>query len=79
MGSTENNIRLKVIAAVKADGRLLSDVARQYGLSSKTVYLWVRESEQAPKQREAALLTEIAHLQQKIRLLNNELNAGHRC
>ncbi|GIU19365.1 MULTISPECIES: transposase [unclassified Shewanella] len=39
------NLNLKVINEVKNKGRLLSDVAKDYGLSTKTVYQIVNESE----------------------------------
>lgn len=73
MGIADNNLKLDVIAEVKVKGRLLSDVARQYGISAKAVYQWVRESDQQPQQREYALISEIAQLQKRIKQLNNEL------
>lgn len=39
------NLNLKVINEVKNKGRLLSDVAKDYGLSTKAVYQIVNESE----------------------------------
>ena len=39
------NLNLKVINEVKNKGRLLSDVAKDYGLSTKMVYQIVNESE----------------------------------
>ncbi|ABM26278.1 transposase [Shewanella sp. JNE10-2] len=73
MGIADNNLKLDVIAEVKVKGRLLSDVAHQYGISAKAVYQWVRESDQQPQQREYALISEIAQLQKRIKQLNNEL------
>ncbi|MFV0596381.1 transposase [Shewanella sp.] len=73
MGIANHSIKHDVIFEVKAKGRLLSDVARQYGISAKAVYQWVRESEQQPQQRECALMTEIAQLQKRIKQLNSEL------
>ncbi|PIW58720.1 transposase [Shewanella sp. CG12_big_fil_rev_8_21_14_0_65_47_15] len=73
MGIIDNSLKLNVISEVKVKGRLLSDVARQYGISAKAVYQWVRESDQQPQQRECALMGEIAQLQKKIKQLNNEL------
>lgn len=75
MDIADNSLRLEVIAEVKTNGRLLSDVARQYNISAKAVYQWVRESEQQPQQRESALMTEIAQLQRRIKQLSNELMA----
>lgn len=74
MGIAENSLKLHVITEVKVQGRLLSDVARQYGLSAKAVYQWVRESDLQPQQRECALMSEIAQLQKKIKQLNQELH-----
>lgn len=73
MGIINNSLKLNVISEVKVKGRLLSDVARQYGISAKAVYQWVRESDLQPQQRECALMGEIAQLQKKIKQLNNEL------
>ncbi|MCL1090704.1 transposase [Shewanella profunda] len=73
MGIADNNLKLDVITEVKVKGRLLSDVARQYGISAKAVYQWVRESDLQPQQREYALISEIAQLQKRIKQLNNEL------
>lgn len=73
MGIAENSLKLHVITEVKVQGRLLSDVARQYGLSAKAVYQWVRESDLQPQQREYALMSEIAQLQKRIKQLNHEL------
>lgn len=73
MGIAENSLKLYVITEVKVQGRLLSDVARQYGLSAKAVYQWVRESDLQPQQREYALMSEIAQLQKRIKQLNHEL------
>lgn len=69
----DNSLKLNVISEVKVKGRLLSDVARQYGISAKAVYQWVRESDLQPQQRESALMGEIAQLQKRIKQLNNEL------
>lgn len=73
MGIADNNLKLDVITEVKVKGRLLSDVARQYGISAKAVYQWVRDSDLQPQQREYALISEIAQLQKRIKQLNNEL------
>lgn len=75
MDIADHNLRLEVITEVKRNGRLLSEVARQYNLSAKAVYQWVRESEQQPQQRECALMSEIAQLQRRIKQLSHELMA----
>ncbi|MCL1075830.1 transposase [Shewanella dokdonensis] len=41
-----DTIRHQAIIEVTHHGRLLFDVARQYGLPTKTLYMWVRQSEQ---------------------------------
>ncbi len=64
---------LSIIHEVKNNGRLLSDVARQYGLSTKVVYQLVRQSEQQPASRTIVLKSEIAQLRNKIRQLTQEL------
>ncbi|QSX29549.1 MULTISPECIES: transposase [Shewanella] len=74
MNLDQDNLKLLLIAEVKARGRLLSDVAKEYGISSKTLYQWVRQSEQQPWQREQALHSEIALLQRRIRALSQELD-----
>ncbi|MCH1929454.1 transposase [Shewanella sp. A25] len=73
MSIAEHNLKQDVIFEVKVRGRLLSDVARQYGISAKAVYQWVRESDLKPQQRECALVNEIAQLQKRIKQLNSEL------
>ena len=75
MDIADHNLRLEVITEVKRNGRLLSEVARQYNVSAKAVYQWVRESEQQPQQRECALMSEIAQLQRRIKQLSHELMA----
>ncbi|MDF0533027.1 transposase [Shewanella yunxiaonensis] len=41
-----DTVRHQAVIEVTHHGRLLFDVARQYGLPTKTLYLWVRQSEQ---------------------------------
>ncbi len=73
MTEIKNQLNLNIIHEVKNNGRLLSDVARQYGLSTKVVYQLVRQSEQQPASRTIVLKSEIAQLRNKIRQLTQEL------
>lgn len=68
-----HNLNLSIIHEVKNNGRLLSDVARQYGLSTKVVYQLVRQNEQQPTNRSMVLKSEIAQLRIKIKQLTQEL------
>ncbi|MGI2175514.1 transposase [Shewanella ulleungensis] len=63
----------QVISEVKVHNRLLSDVAKQYGVSSKTVYKWVKHSESHKTEKRGAIVSEIALLQQKITQLSQQL------
>ncbi len=36
------DVRNAVMQAVKYEGRTAADVARQYGISSKSIYTWLR-------------------------------------
>lgn len=67
------NRNLNIIHEVKNNGRLLSDVAKQYGLSTKVVYQLVRQSEQQPTSRTIVLKSEITQLRNRIRQLTQEL------
>jgi transposase len=70
MNITEKSLKLRVITEVRSHGRLLSEVARQYGLSSKTVYRWLRESEHVhASKHQAAIRAEIARLQRQLQKL----------
>jgi len=37
-----SDIKQKVISAVRDDGKKVSDLATEYGVSTKTVYNWLR-------------------------------------
>ena len=63
----------QVISEVKVHNRLLSDVAKQYGVSSKTVYKWVKHSETRKAENRGAIVSEIALLQQRITQLSQQL------
>ncbi|PMG41638.1 hypothetical protein BCU91_10325 [Shewanella sp. 10N.286.52.B9] len=79
----------QVIAEVKQHNRLISDVAKQYCISAKTVYQWVKNKETAmtsktnaegvttrkrtQAKQKSALVSEIAHLQLKLSQLNQQL------
>ncbi|MDD8059981.1 MULTISPECIES: transposase [Shewanella] len=65
----------QVINEVKVHNRLLSDVAKQYGISAKTVYKWVKQSDTRKSETRGEIVSEIAHLQQKITQLSQQLQA----
>lgn len=63
------NLNLKVINEVKNNGRLLSDVAKDYGLSTKTVYQIVQESEQRSNRSSLPILKQTKQLSLRIKQL----------
>ena len=65
--------KMQVVEQVKTHNRLLSDVAKQYGVSSKIVYQWVRKHDVGQPDRKVEIVSEIAHLQQKITQLSQQL------
>ncbi|MBB1316227.1 transposase [Shewanella sp. SR43-4] len=69
------DLQKEVINEVKNNQRLLSDVAKQYGVSAKTVYQWVRSNQVRQTESKGAIVSEIAYLQQKIAQLNQQLHA----
>ena len=69
------DLQKEVINEVKNNQRLLSDVAKQYGVSAKTVYQWVRSNQVRQAESKGAIVSEIAYLQQKIAQLNQQLHA----
>ena len=73
MNTIKPELSLSIIDEVKNNGRLLSDVAKQYGLSTKVVYQLVRQSEQ-PKNRGKRLKLEIEQLRSRISKLTGELS-----
>ncbi|WP_282110171.1 transposase [Shewanella algicola] len=67
------DFQYQVISEVKEHNRLLSDVAKQYGISAKTLYKWVKHSDTHKNETRSEIVSEIAHLQQKITQLNQQL------
>ncbi|WP_351018698.1 transposase [Shewanella sp. AC91-MNA-CIBAN-0169] len=67
------DLQRQVINEVKNHNRLLSDVAKQYGVSAKTVYQWVRNNDSRQTESKGAIVSEIAYLQQKIAQLSQQL------
>ncbi|WP_144211309.1 transposase [Shewanella donghaensis] len=76
----------QVVAEVKQNNRLISDVAKQYYISAKTVYQWVKKKDTAnisnvnfssnksiKEKQKSVLVSEITHLQLKIAQLNQQL------
>ncbi|QDE32606.1 MULTISPECIES: transposase [Shewanella] len=68
------DLQKQVINEVKNHNRLLSDVAKQYGVSAKTVYKWVRHNDAHKTESKSAIVSEIEHLQQKITQLSQQLH-----
>jgi transposase len=64
----------QMIEQVKLHKRLLSDVAKDHGVSSKTLYLLLRNSDrQQTGTHKAAIVTQIAKLKQQINQLSQQL------
>jgi transposase-like protein len=64
----------QMIKQVKLHKRLLSDVAKEYGVSSKTLYLLLRNSDRQPTDtHKTAIVAQIAQLKQQINQLNQQL------
>lgn len=38
----DSNIKSKILAAIREDGRSVREVSNEYGVSSKTIYSWLR-------------------------------------
>ncbi|PKG74486.1 transposase [Shewanella sp. GutCb] len=74
MTAVNHTINLSIINEVKSNGRLLSDVAKQYGVSTKAVYQLVRQSEQPSTSRTLTLRSEIEQLRSRIQELTLELS-----
>ncbi|ACJ27487.1 Conserved hypothetical protein [Shewanella piezotolerans WP3] len=72
MTPIKHELSLRIIDEVKNNRRLLSDVARQYGLPTKAVYQLVSRSEQ-PESRFKILKLEIEQLRNRISKLSNEV------
>lgn len=53
MLKNEQTLKKQVVAEVAASGRLISDVAEEYGLSNKRVYEWVKLRRKKSKQRKS--------------------------
>ena len=74
-----DELQQQVIKEVKDNNRLISDVAKQYNVSAKTIYQWVKKRKQplksVSKQQDLAteIATEIANLQKRLFQLNQEL------
>ncbi|GIU41177.1 transposase [Shewanella sairae] len=62
-------INLSVINEVKNNGRLLSDVAKDYGLSTKKVYQIVHESEQGSQRTRLPIMQQTKLLGLRIKQL----------
>lgn len=63
----------EVVNQVKNHNRLLSEVAKNYGISSRTVYQWVKSSTEPSELKKNEITNQIASLQLQINSLNNLL------
>ncbi|WP_153915573.1 transposase [Shewanella sp. TC10] len=72
-----SELKQQVIKEVQQDNRLISDVAKRYSVSAKTIYQWVRKKDIKPvsNMKKSAITSEIAHLQRKLSQLNQQLVA----
>ncbi|GGN72047.1 MULTISPECIES: transposase [Pseudomonadati] len=63
----------EVVNQVKNHNLLLSEVAKKYGISSRTVYQWVKSSAEPTELKKNEITNQIASLQLQIKSLNNLL------
>ncbi|MCL1143754.1 transposase [Shewanella gaetbuli] len=63
----------EVVSQVKSKRRLLSEVAKEYGIASRTVYQWVKVTEEPTQQKKVQIADQIAALQLQIQDLNKQL------
>ncbi|GIU48588.1 MULTISPECIES: transposase [Shewanella] len=72
-----NELKQQVIVEVQQHNRLISDVAKQYSVSAKTIYQWVRKKDNklVSNMKKSAITAEIANLQRKLTQLNQQLVA----
>jgi transposase-like protein len=70
-------LKQQVIMEVQQQNRLISDVAKQYSVSAKTIYQWVRKKDQrlSATMNKSAITAELANLQRKLSQLNQQLVA----
>lgn len=68
------DLQKQVINEVKNHNRLLSEIAKQYDVSAKTVYKWVRHKEVNQIETKSAILSVIEDLQQQITQLSQRLS-----
>ncbi|MDX6015601.1 MAG: transposase [Shewanella indica] len=74
MEINEQKLRQQAIKEVTQNGRLMFDVARQHGISTKQVYQWLAQNETAGRPRQSRLMGEMQQLQQRIRQLSQEFS-----
>ena len=63
----------EVVNQVKNHNQLLSEVAKNYGISSRTVYQWVKSAAEPTELKKSEITNQIASLQLQIKSLNNLL------
>ncbi|QIR13501.1 transposase [Shewanella aestuarii] len=65
----------EVVNQVKCHNRLLSEVAKDYGIASKTVYNWVKSTDNTKLNKKHQIVGQIASLQQQIKSLHQQLQS----
>lgn len=63
----------QVVNQVTHHNRLLSEVAKEYGVSSRVVYQWVKLTAEPAELKKNLLTEQIASLQRQIQSLNKQL------
>jgi transposase-like protein len=63
----------QVVNQVTDHNRLLSEVAKEYGVSSRVVYQWVKSTTEPVEVKKDLITEQIASLQRQIQSLNKQL------
>lgn len=73
MLNTEHEIRHQVVSEILATGRLISEVAEEYGIPNKRVYEWIKLSKKPSKrgtsQRKSKLKVKVQQLSEELKQL----------
>lgn len=68
-----NQVVNQVVNQVTNHNRLLSEVAKEYGVSSRVVYQWVKLTAEPVEVKKDLITEQIASLQRQIQNLNKQL------
>ncbi|MBR9727615.1 transposase [Shewanella intestini] len=63
-----------IILEVTEHNKLLSQVAKEHGISAKKIYQWIKASQSSKCKQQDDIIGEIALLQQKLAHLNKQLS-----